>query len=190
MTISKNLETSCIILAGGEGKRVGGQDKGLVRYKGQVLIATVINSIKDQVDDIVISANRNIDAYRNFSHHVIKDSASEYRGPLSGIAASLPYCQHSHVLIVACDMPTLPDDLVSRLSDAIERNDTAIATIGGRHQLVMLINKNSRASIQQRLDDNRLKLIQWVESTSYRTVSFDDKAEAFININRLPDLDG
>ena len=59
---SNPKQFSCIILAGGEGKRAGGSDKGLLLYKEKPLIEHVINTIKFQVDDIVISANRNIDS--------------------------------------------------------------------------------------------------------------------------------
>ena len=51
---------SCIILAGGESKRMNGNDKGLIDFNGQPLIAHVINALQNQIDDFVISANRNI----------------------------------------------------------------------------------------------------------------------------------
>jgi len=57
---------SCIILAGGEGRRVGGNDKGLLPYKNKRLIEHVIERMSPQVTDIVISANRNIETYSVF----------------------------------------------------------------------------------------------------------------------------
>lgn len=53
-------DISCIILAGGKNKRVGGLDKGLASYKNRPLIEHVIHTVQNQVDDIIISANRNI----------------------------------------------------------------------------------------------------------------------------------
>jgi len=64
---------SCIILAGGEGKRVDYSDKGLINFHNKPLVAHVIASIEGQVDDIVISANRNTDQYKLFSLTVISD---------------------------------------------------------------------------------------------------------------------
>ena len=88
---------SCIILAGGEGKRAGGLDKGLLPYKNKTgknkpLIEHVIDAVKNQVDDIVISANRNAESYKRYSAHVIGDATEDYQGPLAGIAACLKYC--------------------------------------------------------------------------------------------------
>ena len=65
---------SCIILAGGQGKRAGGRDKGLVLYHNKPLIKYVIDVIKPQVDDIVISANRNINSYHQFAKQVKHDT--------------------------------------------------------------------------------------------------------------------
>ena len=176
---------SCIILAGGEGKRVACADKGLVLFNNKPLIEHVLDSIKPQVDDIVISANRNIDSYQQLASLVKRDSSENYRGPLAGIAACLSLCKHDMVLVVACDMPSLPGNLVSRLMAGMQDKSVCIATINHHHQLVLLINKNSTNSIQSRLDNNQLKLIQWVESMPYATVSFDDIPEAFVNLNHL-----
>ena len=180
-----STQTSCIILAGGEGKRAGGSDKGLLPYKGRPLIEHVIDTIKFQVDDIIISANRNIDLYERYTNKVINDFSDNYRGPLAGMAACLPHCKHELVLVVACDMPALPADLVDRLATDIQNRSICIATVDKHHQLAMIIKRNLLESIQQQLNDKQLKLIQWVESVPYATVSFDDMPGAFTNLNHL-----
>lgn len=186
--MSENVEHfSCIILAGGEGKRAGGMDKGLVLYKNKPLIEHIIDVVKLQVDDIVISANRNIDVYEKYSRKVINDASNNYLGPLAGIAAALPFCNHAFVLVVACDMPALPTNLVERLAVDIKSTAINIATVDGHHQLAMIIKKDLIDSIQQRLDNNQLKLIHWVESAPYSAISFDDIPQAFINLNKLTD---
>ena len=183
------INFSCIILAGGEGKRAQGMDKGLVLYNDRPLIEHVIDAIKNQVDDIVISANRNIEAYDQYTGKVITDSSNNYQGPLAGIAASLPYCKHELVLVVACDMPGLPANLVERLATDIQNKSICIAIVDGHHQLAMIIKKDLLESIRQRLNNDQLKLIQWVESVAYNTVDFDDIPQAFINLNHLSDSD-
>jgi len=176
---------SCIILAGGEGRRMQGQDKGLVLYKNRPLIEHVIASVKQQCSDIVISANRNIDSYRQLADKVISDPSDSYRGPLAGIAACMPHCIHENILVVACDMPDLPDTLVERLATGIDRYPVCIATVDDHHQLAMMIRKNLLASIQQCLDDDQLKLIAWARSVQYQAISFDDMPGAFVNLNKL-----
>ena len=182
---SGSTHVSCIILAGGQGKRVGGSDKGLVLYNNKPLIEHVFDAVKLQVDDIVISANRNIDSYQQYAKQVINDSSENYRGPLAGITACLSHCKHELVLVVACDMPNLPDNLVERLTENLQNNSICIASVKKYHQLAMIVRNNLSDSIQQHLDKNQLKLIQWVESVPYNTVSFDDKPDAFTNLNHL-----
>lgn len=178
-------QLSCIILAGGEGKRTGGRDKGLVLYDNKALIEHVIERVKPQVDDMVISANRNIARYKEYGHKVISDPNKKYLGPLAGIAAALPLCKHQRVLVVACDMPRLPLDLVVRLSSNLPARSIAIASVDDHHQLALLINKNVLTSIQQQLDNNQLKLISWAKTLPCNRVSFDDNADAFINLNSM-----
>jgi len=181
----KSPKISCIILAGGEGKRVAGQDKGLVLYKNKPLVEHVIATVKNQCNDIIISANRNIKYYNKYTNKVVTDLSENYRGPLAGIAACLPHCDHELVLVVACDMPELPVNLVERLTSDINNHSICIAAVDNHHQLAMVINRSLLASIQHSLDNNQLKLITWVASVSHKTVSFDDIPDAFINLNKL-----
>lgn len=183
--MSHSAEVSCIILAGGQGTRAGGKDKGLLPYNNKPLIEHVINAIEPQVDDIVISANRNIDTYKQYGTSVIGDTTQDYQGPLAGIAACISHCKHKLILIVACDMPNLPVDLTARLTSAIENKAICIATVDDHHQLAMLITADVKDSVLQNLDKQQLKLIQWVQSLPHATVSFDDNPDAFLNLNHL-----
>ena len=184
----KTHSISCIILAGGESKRMNGEDKGLVNFNGQPLIAHVINALNNQVDDFVISANRNTERYQQFSMNVIPDN-SEKHGPLSGIAAALPICKHEQVLVIPCDMPYLPNDLVDRLVANIEHRNIAIVEVLQRFQLVFLMNRSLLASVQEHLISDKHKLMRWVETCSPAIIDFSDTAEAFRNINSVLDLD-
>lgn len=179
---------SCIILAGGASKRMHGEDKGLVNYQGQPLIAHVIQSLQAQVDDFVISANRHPEQYQQFASKVIPDN-TEMHGPLSGIAAALPHCQHDLVLVVACDMPALPDNLVGRLLSGSGNNEISIISVNNRTQLVFLMQKSLLASVQQHLSSGKYKLMRWIESRSASIIDCSECAEAFRNINSIQDID-
>jgi len=178
---------SCIILAGGRGERAGGADKGLITYKNKTLIQHVIDRVGPQVDEIIISANRNLELYRQYSDKVVSDSLGDFQGPLSGIASCLNHCEHEHILIVACDMPSLPNDLLSRLSGSMLNNSISIATVNNHHQLALLVKKDLSDSIVSQVTNKQLKLIQWVESVPFASISFDDASDAFLNLNTISD---
>lgn len=185
--INATTQISGIILAGGKGLRAGGIDKGLVPYKDKPLIQHVIDRIADQTDEIIISANRNLDIYGQYTDKVINDSFDNYKGPLAGIASCMSHCQYEWSLVVACDMPSLPDDLVTRLSENSQNKSICIATLNHRHQLAFLVKNDLSDSITTRIKNNQLKLIQWIESIPHATVSFDDIPDAFLNLNTITD---
>ncbi|MGV6826868.1 MAG: NTP transferase domain-containing protein, partial [bacterium] len=82
---------SAVILAGGRGSRMAGRDKGLLTLENRPLIETVLRQISTQIPSVMISANRNLDHYREYDVPVIPDSLEDFQGPLAGIAAALAY---------------------------------------------------------------------------------------------------
>jgi molybdopterin-guanine dinucleotide biosynthesis protein A len=63
-----------LILAGGQGSRMGGVDKGLQPLQGRPLVEHAIARLRPQVGSLAISANRNVDIYRRYGFPVWIDS--------------------------------------------------------------------------------------------------------------------
>lgn len=181
-------QTSCIILAGGKGKRMGGSDKGLLQYRGKRLIEHALTTISPQVDDIIISANRHLDIYKTLGHTVITDSNDNFDGPLAGIASAIPHCKHDWVLVIPCDMPSLPDTLVSTMIK--NRNASTLVVISSKQrlQLIFLLHRNLLGSIRQFLSANQHSVMQWVDSVEHDTVIIKNETY-FHNINSQDQLD-
>jgi len=179
---------SCIILAGGEGKRVGGQDKGLIEYKDKKLIEHVIARMKPQVDEIIISANRNIQQYEKFGYKVVSDTTDNYLGPLAGINSALTLCSYDLLLVVACDMPDLPIDLAAKLFTGIINSDLAIAETEDRLQLSFMFKRTLSDSVNQSLHERNLRLMRWVMQQQPTIINFKNTS-AFNNINQPINLD-
>ena len=55
MSLDKAAITA-VILAGGQGRRMGGQDKGLIEFDGRLMIEILIERLLDQQLDILINA--------------------------------------------------------------------------------------------------------------------------------------
>lgn len=178
---------SCIILAGGEGKRVGGVDKGLIEYRNKPLIEHVIDAVSPQVNELVISANRNITRYKNYSDKVISDDLQHYLGPLAGINAALPHCAHDRVLVVPCDTPFLPEDIITQFLSKQNNAHLYIAETSKKLQPVMLIDKTLHKSLQHSLDNNELRLMLWVKSQQPEIIKFTN-ASAFKSFNHSHDF--
>ena len=82
-----------LVLAGGLARRMqeggGDIDKGLVRFRGEAMVAHVLARLAPQVDRLLINANRNQAEYRGFGHPVVADEIAGYAGPLAGLHAGL-----------------------------------------------------------------------------------------------------
>ena len=112
-TLSINPQITGGILAGGEGRRLSGADKGLMRWRGRPLVQHVLTALKPQTATQVISANRNLDVYACFGAPVVPDGDGS--GPLAGLAALLAATETNWLLCVPCDAPLLPADIARRL---------------------------------------------------------------------------
>ena len=123
-----------VILAGGEGRRLGGVDKGLQQLHGRPLVRWVLEGLAPQVGRVLISANRNLPRYAAFGYPVLPDRIPGFAGPLAGLHAALAQAATPLVASVPCDSPFLPADLVQRLYAALlaDEAELAVARAGGR----------------------------------------------------------
>ncbi|MDK1022969.1 MAG: molybdenum cofactor guanylyltransferase MobA [Gammaproteobacteria bacterium] len=174
---------SAVILAGGEGKRVGSQDKGLLKWRGRPMVQHIIEALAPQVDEILISCNRNMDTYRNFDLPLVADEIEGFLGPLSGLASANKFCHFDLVLTVPCDCPLLPSNLAQNLYKSLQSADIAVAHDGTDLQpMFLLVQKSVIASIENYLAEGNRSVKGWLETRSYTTAQFTD---GFLNLNEL-----
>ena len=112
------FQCSILLLAGGRGQRMGGQDKGLIMWRGQPLIAHVQRVARPLTDDLIISCNRNRELYADYADVLVSDGNEDFAGPLAGIRAGLAVARHSHLLVLPCDAPRVDSDLLCALLNA------------------------------------------------------------------------
>lgn len=195
MKIDKKNITA-VILAGGKGRRLEGQDKGLVLYKNKALIQHVIERIQLQVGTIVINANRNQKKYAKYGYAVISDEMSDFQGPLSGFASAMKKVKTDYIITLPCDGPSLPLDLVSRMIAKLNSypdisNCIAVAHNGERIQPVhALIPVELIDSLEKFLANGDRKIDLWYKKHELVLVDFSDQPDAFFNINKKEQLKG
>lgn len=181
---------SGIILAGGRARRLGGQDKGLIELAGRTLIARTLERIAPQVDEVLISANRHLEAYAALGRRVVPDSLPDFQGPLAGIVAAASHAHHEWLLTAPCDAPFLPADLAARLIARALETGTRLVRAADAHQphyTVMLLHRSLLADLEDQLAQGLLKVQAWQARHACETVQFDDP-DAFLNINTPEDL--
>ena len=182
-----------LVLAGGQGSRMGGVDKGLQEFRGKPMAAHVIERLAPQVDELLVNANRNPDAYARFGHRVIADEIEGFAGPLAGFERGLAHASGELVVTVPCDSPFLPADLVKRLREALERDDAevAVARTGEQvHPVFCLMRRAVHGSLRDFLGSGERKIDRWYPRLRTTIVSFDHEPDAFLNINTREELSG
>jgi molybdopterin-guanine dinucleotide biosynthesis protein A len=187
------MKVTGVVLAGGQGSRMGGVDKGLQAFRGKAMVEHVLERLTPQVDEILINANRNPDAYARFGHRVVADEIEGFAGPLAGFERGLAHASGDLVVTVPCDSPFLPADLVSRLREALQRDgaQVAVAKTGEQvHPVFCLMQRGVHESLRQFLASGQRKIDRWYPQLATTLVAFDDEAGAFVNINTRDELAG
>ena len=104
-------ELSVIILAGGRSRRMG-KDKRKIILDDKSLFEYSLLLAKSFSDDIIISANDNLDLFNPFV--VVTDKYKD-AGPVAGIISALAVIKNRYALLLTCDMPFITDDLINSL---------------------------------------------------------------------------
>lgn len=185
-----------LILAGGQGSRMGYRNKGLQTLHGRPLAMRVADALRPHVQYLAASANQNIAAYEAMGFPVFRDDPDcPVQGPLAGIASALPQFPAwlDALLVVPCDLPRLPADLVSRLAGALADPGIACSiasTEAAAHHGVFMCRPGMLSTLVPHLrgePDPRLRA--WLARSPCATVGFPDPA-AFVNVNDLQTLQG
>jgi molybdopterin-guanine dinucleotide biosynthesis protein A len=180
-----------VILAGGQGRRMGGVDKGLQPLRGRPMVAWVIERFAPQVDEVLVNANQNLERYAAFGHRLIPDAIQGYAGPLAGLHRGLTEARHELVATVPCDSPFLPPDLVARLNAALEREraEIAVARTGKQpHPVFCLCQKRVLPGLTEFLAAGGRKIDAWYAKLKVVEVPFDEQEAALSNINTEDEL--
>jgi len=180
---------AAVILAGGQGQRMGGADKGLIDYRGRPLIEWALAALSPQVGEILISANRNLETYAAYGHRVLSDTLPDFPGPLAGVLAALEAVNADWLLVVPCDTPHLPADLAQRLLAAALRENVPLAVAADEarvHHSSFIVRTDQRDQLAAYLARGERAVRHWQAGLRSTTVRFD--AACFSNLNQPQDL--
>jgi molybdenum cofactor guanylyltransferase len=185
-----------LVLAGGQGRRMGGLDKGLLPYRGQTLAAHALQRLQPQVGASAVSANRHLADYAALGCAVWPDEIDGFAGPLAGWHAALQHCATPYLASVPCDVPGFPADLVARLAAALaaEQAEVACAVVidaatGARRAqpVFSLLARSVAPSLGQALRAGERRVRGWIAQQRHVEVLFVDPA-AFVNLNTPDEL--
>ena len=166
------MDYTLIILAGGQGKRVGGADKGLVELDDKPLIAHLLDHVAPSPTRIVISANRNQATYRHWADQVVSDERDGFQGPMAGLEAALNASQ-GLCLCLPCDLVQAPTSLPGDLLKKAGPEHICVAQDPIRRQPLCLAlhAEHWRDSLHTYLDSGGRSAYGWLDQVSVHLVA-------------------
>ena len=192
-----------LVLAGGQGRRMGGVDKGLQLFKGQPLALHALQRLQPQVAHCMINANRSLATYESYGVPVHTDVLPGFAGPLIGFLTGLRHCHTNWLLTVPCDSPCYPQDLAVRMAAmAVQKNAEIVLAAGpeaGRDGTVQirpqpvfaLLHHSLAPSLNRFVEAGGRKIDAWTQQHRQALCRFDrpdDNPQAFSNANTLDEL--
>ena len=185
-----STEITGIVLAGGQGRRMGGVDKGWVELEGRPMIAHVLDRFAPQVADVLINANQNLDRYAGFGLPVVPDAVGGFAGPLAGLHAGMTR---------ATRRTSLPSPAILHFCRSIwwrglRTGSKPVARSSPSRSFrpaascLCLVRRDVLPHLAAFLETGGRKIDAWYATLSIVEVAFDDESDAFRNINTTDEL--
>ncbi len=143
---------SIVLLAGGRGQRMGGQDKGWVSWQGQALIEHMQQVVRPLTDDLIISCNRNHQRYQPLADQLVSDPDQDFTGPLVGIISALKVARHPYLIVLPCDAPRIDQALLTQLYQAAGERPAMLQHQGYWQPLFSIIPRAQLHTLQELWD--------------------------------------
>jgi molybdopterin-guanine dinucleotide biosynthesis protein A len=189
------MEASIAVLAGGRSRRMG-QDKALLDFCGEPLLARVLRRVRHLTDDLFIVASDR-PAYAQFGVPIVPDRLPG-SGPLGGIYSALLAARHQYCLVLSCDLPFVSPDLLAALLAIPRDYDVLVPTRAERtgqggmltyETLHAIYSKRCLRAIERQLAAGNLKIVSFfaevrvvpVPESHLRTI--DPELLSFANTN-------
>ena len=178
-------EIAVVILAGGEGSRLGG-GKPLRILGGERLIDRAVRQARMWSATLAVAV-RDAAQVRGCKVEVIQDR-EDVEGPLGGLASALQFAverQCELLLTIPADMPFLPDDLLNRLAAPIADQSCALSSSGGHvHPVCGLWKVSAADQLEVYVATGRRSLRGLAEVVGCAVVEWpSEPLDPFFNVN-------
>lgn len=200
----RETSVSSVILAGGYGKRMGGE-KLFMMMNSLPLVVKVIRRVQSFSEEIFLSvAPRQISYVSMILSGIISqynlrlvEDGREWNGPLAGIYAGLKEASFPWVFVCACDMPCISDAVVRTLwhRGGSPWAFVIVPRIGGYYEpLHAFYNKACLPAVKKKLDDGQRKITAFYDAVPVSAVDekffahLPEYKKSFGNLNSKNDI--
>lgn len=182
-------DITALLLCGGKGARLGGQDKPLLSLGSDKIIDHLLTRLKPQTGEIVISCSRNVARYEAYESRIVVDEAPD-EGPLGGLQSAFKAVNTEWALTCPGDIPFLTCELVTRLSLDAERQGVAVPFADNERQnLCLLINRKRRNELVAFYAQGGRAVKRWLDIASIQSTDLSELGSSFFNVNTARELE-
>jgi molybdopterin-guanine dinucleotide biosynthesis protein A len=183
------MKNAVVILAGGEGRRIGG-GKPLRHVLGRTLLDHVLTRAQGWRIPIALSVHEPDQLGDMGNYPILVDGGGE--GPISGLASALRFARQQAldtVLTIPCDTPLLPQDLLDRLSVALSAGAATAVSDGRLHPSCTLWNAQTADALPDYISAGRSSLKGFAAQVGVTEVEWaTEPFDPFFNVNDEADL--
>jgi molybdopterin-guanine dinucleotide biosynthesis protein A len=182
-------DITALLLCGGKGARLGGQDKPLLSLGSDKIIDHLLTRLKPQTGEVVISCSRNVARYEAYELRIVVDEAPD-EGPLGGLQSAFKTVNTEWALTCPGDIPFLTSELVTRLSLDAERQGVAVPFADNERQnLCLLINRKRRNELVAFYAQGGRAVKRWLDIASIQSTDLSELGSSFFNVNTARELE-
>lgn len=176
-------EWTGIILAGGLSSRMG-TNKAMLQLNGSAVLQHVTKAMRPAVSRIIVAAGPHVTAYSAMDYDCVQDHYPG-KGPLAGLHAALEASDTDWNLVCACDMPLLQTSFFDGIKKLVESHNSYSAIVprvdGHVHPLAGAYHKRVLPDLEQRLNQDHLRVMRWLEEIGCRYVEVEELESAGVH---------
>ena len=198
MSIPRN-QIIGVMLAGGQGSRMGFKDKPFLKIAGKSVAQWILSRSEKHVNEFLFSLKREHIKYQQFGHPIVCDISGLSTGPLIGIYSAMEFLykkrgrdESTFILTFPGDVPFFPEALIPTLIDKIENNSRDIIVAKSEDYLQPLFAAwalSTREKVKKFINKGFVGPRQILPHLNHEVVFFETKSELdFFNINTEQDL--
>lgn len=190
-------DLKAVILAGGDGSRMRGEDKPFALLDGQPMLEHVLHRLRPEISDIVISVNRDAERFAEYGLPCIKDTGFPQKSPLLGIYSAMEYFasvgdNEGFLLCVPVDVPVFPTQVIQDLLSLAEQTGSGVSyTITGDQPqpLFAVWSMQTLPLLKQQLQEGAWGVLATLKVLEAGELHYElDEEGEFANINSPEDL--
>lgn len=175
------MQVSGFVLAGGASKRMG-RDKALLPFHGTTLVEHVAQTVRQAAGSVALIGDP--DRLSHLGLPVFADQLPSC-GPASGIYTALRVTDANWNLVVACDMPAVPVEILNELMCRAETEDAgcvaAAGPSGAPEPLCAVYHRRCLPVFERAIRDGRVKMRDVVSEIGVKVMPVP--AAALVNVN-------